>query len=116
MSLSEHESLPKSIVDAVDLDTLQLQAQGHAAELPRNFSVLSLLSFSFALMNSWIAFVSLLTVALTLGGPTTAFWSPWLAALGTTLVTLGLAELASAFPSSGGAYQCVPSEYVTAGI
>ena len=89
----------------VDLDELQLQAQGHKGELPRHFSMVSLLAFSFSIMNSWTGVAPLLLTNLFLGGPTAAFWTPIVACLASFIIGLGLAELASAFPSSGGQYQ-----------
>lgn len=90
-----------------DLDELQLQAQGHTGELPRHFSMMSLLAFSFSIMNSWTGVAPLLITNLSLGGPTAAFWTPILACIASSIIGLSLAELASAFPSSGGQYQYV---------
>ena len=98
---------------SVDLDELQLQAQGHASELPRRFSMMSLLAFSFAIMNSWTGVVPLMLTDLSLGGAPAAVWTPIVAFVACSIITLGLAELASAFPSTGGQYQyvipCFPS-------
>ena len=104
-----HSELPDvgAIDKDADLDDLQLRAQGHVSELPRRFSMLSLLAFSFSIMNSWTGVVPLLITDLTLGGPTAAFWTPIVACLASSIIGLGLAELASAFPSSGGQYQYV---------
>ncbi len=97
-----------SAADAdIDLDELQLQAQGHKGELPRHFSMMSLLAFAFSIMNSWTGVAPLVVTSLYLGGPTAATWTPILACIATFIIDLGLAELASAFPSSGGQYQCV---------
>ena len=96
---------PGSVGPYADLDELQLQAQGHTSELPRQFSVLSLLAFSFSIMNSWTGVPPLLITDLSLGGPSAAFWTPIVACVACSISGLGLAELASAFPSSGGQYQ-----------
>ncbi|KAF9891232.1 hypothetical protein FE257_004796 [Aspergillus nanangensis] len=101
--------------DEVNLDELQLRAQGHIPQLPRRFSFMSLLAFGFAIMNSWIGFVSLLLTSLSLGGPPAAFWSTIVACVAAWIIAAGLAELASAFPSSGGQYHftfmVAPIEY-----
>lgn len=88
-----------------DLDDLQLQAQGHTAALPRRFTMMSMLAFSFSIMNSWTGVVSILLTNLTFGGPAATFWIPIADAFICGFISLGLAELASAFPSAGGQYQ-----------
>ncbi len=106
--LAHPELLDGGVIDKdANLDELQLRAQGHVSELPRRFSMFSLLAFSFSIMNSWTGIVPLLITDLTLGGPSATFWTPLVACLASSLIGLGLAELASAFPSSGGQYQYV---------
>jgi hypothetical protein len=55
--------------------------RGHTQELSQQFSFMSLLAFGFSIMNSWVAFVSLLVTNLALGGPELWLWprpsSPW---------------------------------------
>ncbi|KAJ5630181.1 hypothetical protein N7528_003838, partial [Penicillium herquei] len=99
-----NHKMPSSVAEEINLDETQLQAQGHVGQLPRQFSFMSLVAFSFSIMNSWIGFVSLLLTSLTLGGAPAAFWSTIVACVAATLIAAGLAELASAFPSSGGQY------------
>ena len=107
-SVTSDSIQPVSAADAdIDLDELQLQAQGHKGELPRHFSMMSLLAFAFSIMNSWTGVAPLVVTSLYLGGPTAATWTPILACIATFIIDLGLAELASAFPSSGGQYQYV---------
>ena len=96
---------PVDFQDVMDIDELQLRSQGHVGQLPRQFSITSLIAFAFSIMNSWIGFVSLLLTTLTMGGPTVAFWGAIVAWAAATIIAAGLAELASAFPSSGGQYQ-----------
>jgi amino acid transporter len=69
--------------------------------------MLSMLAFSFSIMNSWTGIISLLLTNLTFGGPVCAFWVPITTALACGIISSGLAELASAFPSAGGQYQYV---------
>ncbi|KAK7212644.1 hypothetical protein V2G26_019822 [Clonostachys chloroleuca] len=88
----------------LSFDDMQLRAQGHEAQLPRRFSLISILAFSYSIMNSWLGFVSVLLATLLLGGPTTAFWGTIVAWVASVIIATGLAELASAFPSSGGSY------------
>ncbi|KAI5460612.1 amino acid/polyamine transporter I [Mariannaea sp. PMI_226] len=72
--------------------------------MPRQFSLMSMLAFAFSIMNSWTGIISLLVTNLTLGGPACAFWVPITTALVCGIISTGLAELASAFPSAGGQY------------
>jgi choline transport protein len=88
-----------------DLDDIQLQAQGHEIAMPRQFTLWSLLAFAIAVASAWVAVSSLLTTHLMFAGPVGAFWTPIVSSLASMVVTVGLAELASAFPSSGGQYQ-----------
>lgn len=50
------------------------QITGHKQELKRNHSRLSLLGLAFAILNSWTALASSLSVALPSGGPSTVLW------------------------------------------
>lgn len=55
-------------------DDQQLAALGHAAELNRHFSPLSMLGLAFAILNSWTALAASLSLALPSGGPTSVLW------------------------------------------
>lgn len=88
-----------------DLDDLQLRAQGHVAELPRQFTLVSMLAFAIAVTSAWVATTSLLPTHLMFGGPAAATWMPLASGVPCLLITLGMSELASAFPSAGGQYQ-----------
>lgn len=107
MSTHKADSVDAEISPIIsqDVDDLQLQAQGHTAALPRQFSMLSMVAFSFSIMNSWTGIISLLPTNLTFGGPAAAFWIPIASAVTCGIISTGLAELASAFPSAGGQYQ-----------
>lgn len=100
-----HTSSEKTPGSSANTDDLLLEAHGHHAELPRHFGPVSMVSFSFSIMNSWLGFVGLLLTTILMGGPTTAFWSNVAGCVASTIIAAGLAELASAFPTSGGQYQ-----------
>ncbi|CAG8935032.1 unnamed protein product [Penicillium salamii] len=106
-----------------DEDDAVLRANGHEAAMPRQFTWLSALGLSFSIINSWIGYLvcpirqcwgwPLLTFIdeqscfgqnLIYGGAQTCIFSLVVAFLTQGIVTLGLAELASAYPSSGGQY------------
>jgi choline transport protein len=86
-------------------DEIQLRAQGHVGEMPRHFGLLSTLSLAFSITNSWVAFAAILATPLYAGGGPSVVYSLLLATIACSFINTGLAELASAFPSSGGQYQ-----------
>lgn len=107
----------RSVDDAI------LKAQGHEAALKRSFSLLSSLGLAFgyvqdliptvernkltnflcqiSITNSWVGLLSNFGQNLQYGGPPLAVWSVLIACFVQWTITLGLSELASAFPSSG---------------
>jgi choline transport protein len=98
-------------IDAASLsaDERQLRAQGHTGELPRQFGTLATISLAFTITNSWIGISAVFATPLFAGGGPTVFWGQLVAAVACSFINAGLAELASAFPSSGGQYQQVLS-------
>lgn len=100
---------PKSPVDEAGLSTdeIQLRAQGHIGELPRQFSAFATLSLAFSLTNSWVGYSAVFPTPLFAGGGPTVIFGLITAMIACSFITAGLAELASAFPSSGGQYQYV---------
>lgn len=94
-------------IDSADLtvEELELRAQGHTSELPRQFGALSTLSLAFTITNSWIAYSAVFAIPLITGGGPCVIYSLVVGFVVCSIITLGLAELASAFPTSGGQYQ-----------
>ncbi|PWY69693.1 amino acid transporter [Aspergillus heteromorphus CBS 117.55] len=74
------------------------------AELPRQFSLFSTMALGFSITNSWLAYAGTFATPLTMGGSPTAFFGLIVASIASCFITAGFAELASAFPSSGGPY------------
>lgn len=91
--------------EKLSADELELRAQGHTGELPRQFSALSTLSLAFTITNSWIAYSAVFAIPLIAGGGPCVIYSLVVGFVVCSIITLGLAELASAFPTSGGQYQ-----------
>jgi choline transport protein len=89
----------------ISADELQLRAQGHVQELPRQFSTFSILSLSFSITNSWIGYSAVFATPLYSGGGPGVIYCLLGASVACSFITAGLAELASAFPSAGGQYQ-----------
>ncbi|OQE10388.1 hypothetical protein PENVUL_c004G00297 [Penicillium vulpinum] len=73
-------------------------------ELPRQFSLFSTLAFGFSMTNSWLGYSATFITPLLLGGSPTVFFGLLAASVACCFITAGLAELASAYPSSGGQY------------
>ncbi|KAF5584580.1 choline transporter [Fusarium pseudoanthophilum] len=107
-SISNISPHPPKLVDGAtqDLspDELLLRAQGHHGELPRQFSSFAALSLAFVITNSWLGYCASFAVPLLAGGGPGVFWGVIVAAVACLIITAGLAELASAYPSSGGQY------------
>ncbi|KAJ5951948.1 amino acid transporter [Penicillium vulpinum] len=93
-------------------------------ELPRQFSLFSTLAFGFSMTNSWLGYSATFITPLLLGGSPTVFFGLLAASVACCFISkitipgscpkglltrhhflaAGLAELASAYPSSGGQY------------
>ena len=91
--------------EGLSADELELRLQGHVGELPRQFGALSSLSLAFTLTNSWIGYSAVIAAPLLSGGGPMVFFGLIVAGIACSIITAGLAELASAFPTSGGQYQ-----------
>lgn len=108
-------------------DEALLRAQGHVEEMPRQFSHLAAIGLAFSITNSWVAISAVFQQPLTAGGGPGVIYSLLIASVAclssvsiywwTRLImavdqltdwnfspAAGLAELASAFPTSGGQY------------
>ncbi|EKG12412.1 Amino acid/polyamine transporter I [Macrophomina phaseolina MS6] len=85
-------------------DELQLEALGHKGELKRQFSFLSMLGLAFAILNSWTALSTSLSLALPSGGPTSVIWGLITAGICNLCLAASLAEFLSAYPTAAGQY------------
>ncbi|KAI4244147.1 MAG: hypothetical protein L6R40_003131 [Gallowayella cf. fulva] len=86
------------------LDDAYLRAQGHEAALQRSFSPLAALGLGFSITNSWVGYLSNFGQNLIYGGPQSVVFGLLVATAVQWTITLGLSEVASAFPSAGGQY------------
>ncbi|KAL2820121.1 amino acid transporter [Aspergillus granulosus] len=73
-------------------------------ELPRQFSLLSTVALGFSMTNSWLGYSATFITPLLMGGSPAVFFGLIGASIASCFITAGLAELASAYPSSGGQY------------
>jgi choline transport protein len=87
-----------------NIDDLELQAGGYKSQMPRQFTLFSLMSLSFALSCTWSGTGSSIGLSLTEGSSAGTIWSIPIAGLMTAIVTAGMAELSSAFPVAGAQY------------
>ncbi|KAI9150864.1 Choline transport protein [Paramyrothecium foliicola] len=88
----------------INVDDNVLLAQGHAPVLKRTFDLLGSLGLGFSITNSWLSYASCFGQSLMYGGPQATIFGLIVACFVQWFITLGLAEQASAFPSSGGQY------------
>ena len=95
------EEEPHSQSDAI------LLARGHKAVMRRSFSPFAALGLGFSITNSWVGYLSCFGQNLTYAGPNSVVFGLLVAAVVQWIITLGLSELSSCFPSSGGQYHFV---------
>ncbi|KAL9121441.1 MAG: hypothetical protein Q9187_002000 [Circinaria calcarea] len=104
-SLPSHGEVIKiplqSTTDESDTDSAYLRAQGHEAALQRSFSPLAALGLGFSITNSWVGYLSNFGQNLFYGGPQNVVFGLLVATAVQWTITLGLSEIASAFPSAG---------------
>ena len=84
-----------------------LLAQGHKAAMRRSFSPFAALGLGFSITNSWVGYLSCFGQNLAYAGPNSVVFGLLVAALIQWIITLGLSEVSSCFPSSGGQYHFV---------
>ena len=81
--------------------------QGHRTAMRRSFSPLAALGLAFSITNSWVGYLSCFGQNLVYAGPNSVIFGLLVAAATQWVITLGLSEIASCFPSSGGQYHFV---------
>jgi amino acid transporter len=87
-----------------DLDDAHIAQLGYHPELRREFGFFHAFAISFADTSLIVAFYGVFALALGAAGPT-FFWGLLVVLVGQFLVSLILAEVASAWPLEGGVYQ-----------
>ncbi|KAJ4171169.1 hypothetical protein NW754_007315 [Fusarium falciforme] len=100
----DRESVAKGTIIGDDLDDAILRANGHRPDLKRQFNWFSALGLGFSITNSWAGYISNFGQSLIYGGPQVCILALVVAWVVQFLITLGLSEIASAFPSTGGQY------------
>jgi amino acid permease (GABA permease) len=82
----------------------QLAAMGYQAELSRSLSFFSVLGLSVAIMAVPFGESATLSIGLTDGGPVTILYGWILVTIISICIAASLAEICSAYPTSGGVY------------
>ncbi|EYU30018.1 hypothetical protein MIMGU_mgv1a019270mg, partial [Erythranthe guttata] len=85
-------------------DDSRLNQLGYKQELSRSLSAVSNFSVTFSIISVLTGINTLYNQGLTFGGPVTMVYGWPIVGLFTFLVGLSLAEICSAYPTSGGLY------------
>ncbi|CAI6088268.1 unnamed protein product [Clonostachys chloroleuca] len=91
----------------IDADGMQLAQMGHSESFKRTFSRWTMLGLAFAILNSWSALATSLSLALPSGGPVAVVWGLLTAGVCNLALAASLAEFLSAYPTAGGQYHWV---------
>lgn len=85
-------------------DEARLARLGYKQEFKRHFTPLEVFGISFSIIGIFPSIASVLVYALPNGGPVALVWGWALCAFFLMFITMALAELGSAAPTSGGLY------------
>ncbi|KAL4903057.1 hypothetical protein BDW74DRAFT_169277 [Aspergillus multicolor] len=88
-------------------DMVQISPPSGDGHMPQSFSALSSLGLAFSITGSWVGYISCFGQNLKYAGPQNVVFGLVVATFVQWVITLGLAEIASAFPTSGGQYHAV---------
>ncbi|OBT99911.2 hypothetical protein VE01_02203 [Pseudogymnoascus verrucosus] len=104
--LEDLGSISASVADLeqVNHDVLRLAEMGYEQEMRRKFSPWSVLAVGFSLTNSWFGLSFSLATGINSGGPVILIYGLMILGLVSVSVAISLAEMASAYPNSGGQY------------
>ncbi|KAH9836813.1 amino acid/polyamine transporter I [Rhodofomes roseus] len=93
-----------STYDQATSDAIELARLGYKQEFKRAFSPLHVFGLVFSIFGLFSSISSVLVYALPYGGPVAMVWGWGVCSFFLLLVTMSLAELGSAAPTSGGLY------------
>ncbi|KAH6658440.1 amino acid permease [Truncatella angustata] len=88
-------------------EAARLEQLGYTQELPREFSMWSMMALCMCLMATWEALSSVLGSAIVNGGAPCLFYNYVLSFICTIAITCSLGEIASIYPTAGGQYHWV---------
>ncbi|KAL2801929.1 amino acid permease-domain-containing protein [Aspergillus granulosus] len=84
--------------------TIPIPTTVPAPKLDRTISWVGAVGLAFTITNSWMSYLATFGPALVYGGGVTVLFALMIAAAAQWIVLLGVCEMASAIPSSGGCY------------
>ncbi|KAL5340928.1 amino acid permease-domain-containing protein [Aspergillus crustosus] len=113
-----NDNLPRALDRQPDLEKLpahtspsnddtQTGLDNAAPKLDRSISLLGALGLAYTITNSWMSYAATFGTSLVDGGGSTAVFTLIIAAAAQWIVLLGVSEMVSAIPSSGGSYHFV---------
>jgi amino acid permease (GABA permease) len=97
----------RSVIDlngVIDLDEKRLHELGYAQELKRRMGGFSNFAVSFTIISVLSGCLTLYYFGMQYGGPVDLVWGWVIVGIMTLVVGLGMAEIASAYPTAGGLY------------
>ena len=95
---------PLSARGQIESDERQLHALGYAQELRRRMGAFSNFAVSFTIISVLSGCLTLYYFGMQYGGPVDIVWGWLIVGAMTLIVGLGMAEIASAYPTAGGLY------------
>ncbi|KAK6241907.1 Amino acid/polyamine transporter I - like 10 [Theobroma cacao] len=96
--------LPLREHDANVSDDARLKQLGYKQELSRSLSAIANFSVTFSIVSVITGLTTMYGTGLTFGGPVTMIYGWPIVAMLTLIVGLAMAEICSAYPTSGGLY------------
>ncbi|KAF2310887.1 hypothetical protein GH714_018178 [Hevea brasiliensis] len=102
MSLPSHTAENGKV--GLDSGAVRLKELGYKQELRRDLSVFSNFAFSFSIISVLTGITTLYNTGLSFGGPVSLQYGWFIAGGFTMIVGLAMAEICSAYPTSGGLY------------
>lgn len=89
--------------DHLNMDDEYLASMGYKQELRRDYSTLEVFGISFSIMGLLPSIASTISIGLT-GGPVSVVWGWFISGFFLVAIGVGMSELASSYPTSGGLY------------
>ncbi|KAF3792360.1 Amino-acid permease BAT1-like protein [Nymphaea thermarum] len=98
---NDHVTAEKAVAGAEESRLMEL---GYKQELKRDLSMFSNFAFSFSIISALTGITTLYNTGLKFGGPVALTYGWFIAGFFTMFVGLSMAEICSAYPTSGGLY------------
>lgn len=90
--------------DQLSVHEVQINASGHADQLPRQYGLLAICATALTIDNAWVVLGGSFVVSIANGGPPGLLYELLTACAYYFVVGACIAELASSIPSAGGVY------------